>query len=467
MPSDGGSIPPTSTIVGTEKVRESPETPVIQGFPGFFVFGLVRPRALQLVRRWGHILGHLPPAPDLMPPLTDLALRRAKPADRTQKLFDGGGLYLEISPRDGRWWRLKYRFDGKEKRLALGVYPDVPLALARQRREDARQLLARGIDPGEHRKAVAQAKSELGSNTFEVTAREWLAKRDWVPKYAVKVEAWMANDVYPWIGSRPIGELTAPDFLRVARRIEGRGAIESAHRIMQNCGQIMRYAIATGRAERNPVADLRGALAPAPERNHAAVVDPAELGGLLRALDAYRGTLVVRSALKLAPMVFVRPGELRQAEWAEIDLEGALWSIPAARMKMRQAHVVPLARQAVEVLRELHKLTGRGTYVFPGARSSKRPMSEVAVLAALRVMGFDKNTATGHGFRASARTLLDEVLGFRPDIIEHQLAHAVKDPNGRAYNRTTHLVERTRMMQEWADYLTMLRIGVVATLRQA
>ena len=275
----------------------------------------------------------------------------------------------------------------------------------------------------------------------------------------------MANDVYPWIGSRPIGELTAPDLLRVARRIEARGAIESAHRIMQNCGQIMRYAIATGRAERNPVADLRGALAPAPERNHAAVVDPVELGGLLRAMHAYHGSLVVQSALKLAPLVFVRPGELRQATWAEIDLDGALWSIPAARMKMRQAHVVPLASQAVEVLRELHKLTGRGTYVFPGARSNKRPMSEVAVLSALRIMGFDKNTATGHGFRASARTLLDEVLGFRPDIVEHQLAHAVKDPNGRAYNRTTHLVERTRMMQEWADYLDVLRVGNVVPIR--
>ncbi|MFG6111111.1 tyrosine-type recombinase/integrase [Stenotrophomonas nematodicola] len=400
-----------------------------------------------------------------MPPLTDLALRRAKPAEKTQKLFDGGGLYLEISPKDGRWWRLKYRFDGKEKRLALGVYPDVPLALARQRREEARQMLARSIDPGEHRKAVAQAKAELGANTFEVTAREWLSKRDWVPKYSVKVMAWMEKDVYPWIGSRPVGELTAPDFLRVARRVEARGAIESAHRIMQNCGQIMRYAIATGRAERNPVADLRGALPPAPDRNHAAVVDPIELGELLRALHAYRGTIIVQTALKLAPMLFVRPGELRQAEWAEIDLDAALWSIPAARMKMRQTHLVPLSSQSVQLLRELRPLTGRGQYVFPGGRSVRRPMSEGAVLAALRVMGFDKNTATGHGFRATARTLLDEVLGFRPDIIEHQLAHAVRDPNGRAYNRTTHLSDRKRMMQVWADYLDKLRTGDTAAIR--
>ncbi len=392
-----------------------------------------------------------------MPPLIDLALRRAKPSGKTQKLFDGGGLYLEISPKDGRWWRLKYRFDGKEKRLALGLYPDVPLALARQRREDARQLLARGIDPGEHRKAVAHAKAELGANTFEVTAREWLGKRDWVPKYSVKVAAWMENDVFPWIGARPIGELTAPDFLRVARRIEERGAIESAHRIMQNCGQIMRYAIATGRAERNPVSDLRGALPPAPERNHAAVVDPVELEALLRALHAYRGTIVVRTALKLAPMLFVRPGELRQAEWTEIDLDAALWSIPAARMKMRQPHLVPLSLQSVQLLRELQPLTGRGQYVFPGGRTVKRPMSEGAVLAALRVLGFDKDKVTGHGFRTTARTLLDEVLGYRPDIIEHQLAHAVKDPNGRAYNRTSHLAERVSMMQHWSDYLTSLR----------
>lgn len=345
--------------------------------------------------------------------------------------------------------------------MALGAYPDVPLALARQRREDARQMLARGIDPGEHRKAVAQAKAELAANTFEVTAREWLGewlgKRDWVPKYSVKVVAWMENDMFPWIGSTPVSELTAPDFLRVARRIEARGAIESAHRIMQNCSQILRHAIATGRAERNPVADLRGAVSPAPDRNHAAVVDPVELGELLRALHSYRGTIIVQTALKLAPMLFVRPGELRQAEWAEIDLDAALWSIPAARMKMRQAHLVPLSLQSVQLLRELHPLTGRGRYVFPGGRSVRRPMSEGAVLAALRVLGYDK--ATGHGFRASARTLLDEVLGYRPDIIEHQLAHAAKDPNGRAYNRTTHLVERTRMMQDWADYLDRLRAG--------
>ncbi len=249
--------------------------------------------------------------------------------------------------------------------------------------------------------------------------------------------------------------------------MEARQAFESAHRVMQNCSQVMRYAVATDRAERNPVADLRGALVPAPEKNHAAVVDPVQLGGLLRALHSYRGAGIVSMALKLAPLVFVRPGELRQAEWTEMDLDAGLWSIPAARMKMRQPHIVPLARQAVEILRELQPHTGSGKYVFAGQRSSQRPMSEVAVLAALRLMGFDKDTVTGHGFRATARTLLDEVLGFRPDIIEHQLAHAVKDPNGRAYNRTTHLDERVRMMQEWADYLDRLRDSNVVQLRVA
>jgi integrase len=398
-------------------------------------------------------------------PLTDAAIRRAKPADKPQKLADGGGLFLLITVAGAKSWRWKYRVAGREKLLTLGLYPDVSLAMAREAREDARRLLASGVDPSEQRKAAAATKAADLVESFEVIAREWLAGRPWVPGYQKKVEAWFEKDVFPFVGSRRAAELKASDFLQVARRMEARDAFESAHRIMQNCGQVMRYAVATDRAERNPVADLRGALIPPPEKNHAAVVDPVQLGGLLRALHAYHGTPPVQAALKLAPMVFVRPGELRQAEWAEVDLDAGLWSIPAARMKMRQAHIVPLARQAVEVLRELHAWTGQGKYIFPGGRSDKRPMSEVAVLAALRVMGFDKDTVTGHGFRATARTLLDEVLCFRPDIIEHQLAHAVKDPNGRAYNRTTHLAERTRMMQEWADYLDRLRTGNVVPLR--
>ena len=392
-------------------------------------------------------------------PLTDAAIRRAKPADKPKKLADGGGLFLLITVAGAKSWRWKYRVSGKEKLLTLGLYPDVSLAKAREAREDARRLLASGVDPSEHRKAATASRAVADGESFEVIAREWLAGRPWVPAYGKKVIAWFEKDVFPYIGARRAGDLKASDFLQVARRMEARAAFESAHRVMQNCGQVMRYAVATDRAERNPLADLRGALVPAPEKNHAAIVDPVQLGGLLRALHAYHGTPVVQAALKLAPMVFVRPGELRQAEWTEVDLDAAVWSIPAARMKMRQAHIVPLAHQAVEVLRELQPITGHGQYVFAGGRTDKRPMSEVAVLAALRVMGFDKDTVTGHGFRATARTLLDEVLGYRPDIIEHQLAHAVKDPNGRAYNRTTHLVERTRMMQKWADYLDILKLS--------
>lgn len=392
-------------------------------------------------------------------PLTDTAIRKAKPADKPQRMFDGGGLYLEVSPAGGKLWRLKYRVNGKEKRLALGTYPDTGLADARDKRDAARKLLAAGVDPSEQRKAEKAAGTERAANSFEVVTREWLAKQTWVESYRVKVEAWMDNDVYPYIGDRPVAELTAPEFLRVARRIEERGAVESAHRVMQTCGQAMRYAIATGRADRNPVADLKGALASPPERHHAAITDPAELGGLLRAIEGYSGEPTTRAALKLSALLFVRPGELRHAEWAEIDLDAAEWNIPAGKMKMRQAHLVPLCEQAVTILRELHLLTGRGQYVFPGGRSPRRPMSNNAINAALRRMGYGTDTMTAHGFRATARTILDEVLGYRVDFIEHQLAHAVKDPNGRAYNRTAHLPERRKMMRGWADYLDSLRAG--------
>lgn len=397
-------------------------------------------------------------------PLTDITVRKTKPTDKVQRLFDGGGLYLEVTPAGGKLWRQKYRFAGKEKRLAHGTYPEVSLSDARERRDAARKLLAAGVDPSEHRKAEKAAGDERAGNSFEVVAREWLGKRDWVDSYAVKVTAWLDNDVFPWIGARPIAELTAPEFLKVGQRIESRGAVESAHRVLQNCGQIMRYAIATGRADRNPVADLKGALRTASEKHHAAITDPKAVGALLRAIDGYVGTLVTKTALQLAPLVFVRPGELRHAEWAEIDLDSAEWNIPAEKMKMRQAHLVPLADQAVEILREIEPLTGRGRYVFPSARSPKRPMSNNAVLSALRRMGFEKDEMTGHGFRAMARTILDEVLHFRPDYIEHQLAHAVKDPNGRAYNRTAHLHERRKMMQAWADYLDMLKADIGTVL---
>ena len=404
-------------------------------------------------------------------PLSDTAIRKAKPQGKAYKLADGGGLYLEIVPSGGKWWRWKYRrpVTGKENRLSFGTYPDVGLADARDKRDAARKLLAAGTDPGESRKAERIAGAERAANSFEVVAREWLAKRDWVPDYLSKVTGWLENDVFPWIGGRPVAELSAPEFLQVARRIEERGAIESAHRILRICGQVMRYAIATGRATRNPVADLQGALPQAPTRHHAAITDTKAIGGLLRAMDGYSGTFPVRCALKLAPMLFVRPGELRMAEWSEFDLDAAQWNIPAERMKMREPHLVPLSSQAVAILRELHPLTGRGQFVFPSARSPKRPMSNNAVNAALRRMGFTTekvgedgkrhavSTMTGHGFRAMARTVLDETLGFRADYIEHQLAHAVRDPNGRAYNRTAHLSERRKMMQAWADYLDTLR----------
>lgn len=391
--------------------------------------------------------------------LTDTAIRKAKPADKPQRMFDGGGLYLEVSPAGGKLWRWKYRVNGKEKRLALGSYPDTGLADARDKRDAARKLLAAGIDPGEHRKAEKAAGEERAANSFEVIAREWMARQTWVDDYRVKLEARMANDVFPYIGRRPVAELGAPEFLQVGRRIEGRGAVESAHRALQVCGQVLRYAIATGRAERNPVADLRGALTPPRVQHHAAITDPHELGALLRAIEGYSGDPTTRAALKLSALLFVRPGELRHAEWSEFDLDAGEWNIPAGKMKMRLSHLVPLCEQAGAILRDLHQLTGRGQYVFPGGRSPRRPMSNNAINAALRRMGYGTDTMTAHGFRATARTILDEVLGYRVDYIEHQLAHAVKDPNGRAYNRTAHLPERRKMMQAWADYLDGLRAG--------
>jgi integrase len=404
-------------------------------------------------------------------PLSDTSIRSAKPAAKPQRLFDGGGLYLEVSPAGGKLWRLKYRHGGKEKRLALGTYPDTGLKNARDKRDAARKLLAAGVDPGEQRKAAKAAGDERAANSFEAVAREWHAKQSatWVELHASRIMLRLENDVFPWLGSRPIADVTAKELLATVNRIVDRGAVESAHRVLQNCGQVLRYAIATGRAERNPVADLRGALPPVKQTHLAAIIEPDAIGGLLRSMDAYNGSLVTKCALRLAPLVFVRPGELRQAEWAEFDLDGAQWNIPAEKMKMREPHLVPLAPQAVAILCELYALTGRGRYVFPSARGPQRPMSNNAVLSALRRMGYATDEMSGHGFRAMARTVLDEVLHFRPDYIEHQLAHAVKDPNGRAYNRTAHLAERRKMMAGWADYLDTLKNGgnVVSMTRKA
>ena len=393
--------------------------------------------------------------------LTDTAIRKAKPSDNRQKLIDGGGLYLLLNPNGSRWWRWDYRrpIVGKRNTLSLGTYPDTGLADARGKRDAFRKLLATGIDPGEHRKATRAAGEERAANSFEVVGREWFAKQktNWVQGHADKVLLRLENDVFPWLGKRPIAEVTPKELLATINRIVNRGAVDSAHRALQNSGQIFRYAIVTGRAEHNPAAHLRGAL-PSPKEKHlAAITDPKKVGGLLRAIDTYSGSFVTKCALQLAPLVFVRPGELRHAEWAEIDLGKAEWNIPAEKMKMREPHLVPLAAQAVEILTELHALTGHGRYVFPGGHSPKRPMSDNAVLAALRRMGFEKEEMSGHGFRAMARTMLDEILHFRPEYIEHQLAHAVRDPNGRAYIRTSHLPERRKMMQAWADYQDTLR----------
>ena len=390
-------------------------------------------------------------------PLTNTAIRNAKPGNKPIRLFDERGLYLEISPTGGKWWRLKFRFEGKEKRLSLGVYPDVPLKDARDRRDIARKLLADGIDPSENRKAQKLARADSAANSFEVVAREWLSKYSaiWAANHGDRIVRRFEHDIFPWIGGRPIAEITAPEVLTLVRRIESRGALETAHRTLSNCGQVFRYAIATGRASTDPTGALRCALPPVTSTHLAATTDPKQVAEILRAMDGYEGTLTVRCALRLAPLVFVRPGELRKAEWADLDLDAAEWRYTVT--KTNTPHIVPLAKQALDILRELHPLTGRGRYVFPGARSNKRPMCDNAILAAMRRMGIEKDEMCGHGFRAVARTILDEVLGVRPDFIEHQLAHAVRDPNGRAYNRTAHLPERKKMMQQWADYLDKLR----------
>lgn len=397
-------------------------------------------------------------------PLSDTAIRSAKPQEKTYLMTDGEGMYLEITPSGGKWWRFKYRFDGKQKRLSLGTYPDTGLKEAREKRQEARKLLAAGVDPGENRKAQKAAGAGESENSFEVVAREWFSRQrsSWVDSHADKILSRLERDLFPWLGKRPIASITAPDILSALRRIEERGAVETAHRALQNCGQIFRYAVVTGRADRDPTPALRGALPPVKDTHYPALTEPGKIGDLLRAMDDYQGTLVTKCALRLAPLVFVRPGELRKAEWSEIDLDAAQWNIPAARMKMRVPHLVPLSTQAVAILREVHALTKDGRYVFPSARGGDRPMSDNAILAALRRMGIAKEEMTGHGFRAMARTVLDEVLHIRPDFIEHQLAHSVRDPNGRAYNRTAHLAERTKMMQLWADYLDGLKSGAMS-----
>ena len=394
--------------------------------------------------------------------LTDTFVRTVKAKDKAvgTKYPDGQGLYLLVKTA-GKYWRMDYRFVGKRKTLALGVYPAVSIAKARKRRDDARELLADGIDPGQAKRDAKQAKVIAQANTFEAVARQWLKKTaaNRAASTQEKVTTWLEKDVFPSIGRKPISTIGPRDVLAAVQKIEIRGAIDSAHRVKQVCGQVFRYAVATGSAERDVTVDLKGALSAVPRSNYAAITMPQQVGDLMRSIYSYAGHPYAIAALKLSPLVFVRPGELRSAEWTEIDINGAMWCIPGSKMKMGIDHIVPLSTQAIEILSAIQPLTGHGKYVFPSIRTSERCMSENTINAALRSMGYSKDVMTAHGFRAMARTILDEVLEERVDLIEHQLAHAVKDLNGRAYNRTAHLEARRKMMQRWADYLNKLHKG--------
>jgi integrase len=392
--------------------------------------------------------------------LSDTQIRNVRPREKIFRLHDGLGLYLEVTPTGNRWWRFKYTFGGKENRISLGVYPQITLKDARERRDEARRQLAHYIDPVVAKRAAKAARVASTENTFEAVAREWFAKRSavWKQTHSSKVIRRLEIDVFPWLGPRPIAEIKATELLQVVRRIEDRGVIETAHRCLMNCGQVLRYAIATGRAERDLSQDLRGALAPYNEKHFATIVDPKQVGALMRAIDGYKGAFITKCALQLAPLTFVRPGELRMAVWQEFDLDNAEWRIPAERMKMKATHIVPLAQQALAVLRELHPVSSRWGFVFPGVRTRKRPMSENTVNAALRRLGYGRDEMTGHGFRSMACTLLNE-QGWNRDAIERQLAHSERDQVRAAYNYADYLPERRKMMQGWADYLDGLRRG--------
>lgn len=388
--------------------------------------------------------------------LTDIALRKIKAGERPYKLYDCGGLLLIVNPNGSLWWRLKYRFGGKERGISLGVYPEVTLKRARERRDEARQMLSDGLDPSKKRRAD---KLSAGI-TFELVAREWLGLHAGKLSPATMAKArWMLETfVCPKLGARPVGSISAPELLAVVRELEGRGLHETAKRTKQRVGQVLRYAIATGRAERDVSADLRGALVSFTPKNHAAITEPSRVGELLRAIDGFTGQATTRAALRIAPIVFVRPGELRAAEWPEFDLdaEEPLWRIPASRMKMREAHLVPLSQQATVILRDLRGLTGSGRFIFPAIGRKERPLSENTMNAALRRLGYGHDEMTSHGFRTIASTLLNE-RGFAPDLIELQLAHKERNAVRAAYNKAQRLTERRAMMQSWADYLDTLK----------
>jgi len=401
--------------------------------------------------------------------LTDAKLRSLKPKEAVYRVADSQGLCIEVRPSGSKIWRYRYRFASKANMLSLGEYPAVTLALARNERDKNRALVKAGSDPTQVARIQRAAQMEKAGNTFAVVAAELMEKRakKLTPGSVVRERRLLERDLGGLLGSLPIHEITAPLLLMALRKIEARGAIETAHRARAAASLVFRYAIATGRATGNPAADLVGALTSTKTKHFASITEPDDVGRLLRAIWGYQGSPIVSVALKLSAMLFVRPGELRHARWSDINLEAAEWRYITSKTKT--PHIVPLPSQAVELLREVRPFARRSEYVFPGARSITKPISENTVNAALRYLGFENTEMTAHGFRAMARTLLDEVLGFRPDFIEHQLAHAVRDPLGRAYNRTSHLEERKKMMQAWADYLDQLREEAknVASIRRA
>ncbi len=394
--------------------------------------------------------------------LSDITVRKAKPTDKDYKLRDEKNLYLLVKKNGGKYWRYDYRFQDKRKTLALGIYPDIPLKKARELHQAARQQLADGIDPSAYKQSLKRSSQEQAANSFEIIAREWHTKQlpTWTEGHAKTVMRRLEVNIFPWIGNKPIAQIKPPDILELLRKIEERGAVETAHRILQSCGQIFRYAVGGGRIDSDPCRDLRGQLPPVKSDHHAAIIEPSKIATLMQSLQTYNGMFITRCAIQLLPYVFVRPGELRNAEWTEIDLDTALWKIPAEKMKMKADHLVPLSHQAVAILQNIKPLTQHcSRYVFHSLRTTQRPISDNTLNSTLRRMGFSKEEMTAHGFRAMARTNLDEVLKFRFEVIEMQLAHAVRDANGRAYNRTQYLDERRCMMQAWADWLDGLRDG--------
>ena len=395
--------------------------------------------------------------------LTDTEIRKAKPTEKPQKISDGGGLFLLVTPQGSKLWRLAYRFSGKQKTLAFGEYPAVGLADARGKREEAKKQLANGIDPSSTKKAAKAANQDAAANSFEVIAREWhgthMANKS--EDHAKKTLINFEKDIFPWLGKLPITSIEAPDVLSVVKRIEQRGANEIAAKAKRSIGQVFRYAIATGRAVRNPVPDLQGAFIPTTVKHHAAITDPSQIGALLRVCEGYTGHFATRCALRLSFLVMLRPGEVRKAEWTEIDLERAEWRIPAEKMKMREEHIIPLSRQAIEIFEEIKPLTSSSRFVFPSVRSHARPMSENTITGALRRLGYAGAEMTAHGFRGMASTRLNEAHLFHPDAIERQLAHGEQNSVRAAYNRAQYLPERVKMLQWWADYLDSLKAGAV------